>query len=541
MAGRKLLAAKEAAIRFTLRLAESLSSVGVASFSIDASRDVEPTDDYRSVVRGISAAQSGGGTNLVAAVSAGLDMIAASGGGVPRVIVLLSDGQHSDNTVGISEIWAPVQEIRRQGIDLFTVGLGDGADGVTLSAIASGRGKYYASPNERELAAIYSDIAGIVSERRQLFREATVTDVVPDNMAYQTGSADPPPTTYNPDTRTITWVLRDVREPGLHLSYDLFPLVPGRWPTNREAHVDYVDVNGDTGRLAFPVPHVRVVAPTPLPTSSPSATSSATATWTPSASPTATATGSPTATASATASFTSSATPTLTPSDTPTASPTYVPTRRPPPRLYLPLLLREKCPPEDLFADIVLVVDASTSMKEITQDGRRKIDTAVDAVRAFLDGLRLKPGQDQASIIVFNSTATRLQGLTSDCTRLEAALERIALARQSRVDLAIDRATVELLARGRPDQMQAMVVLSDGRANPVPGDVAVAAARAAQGEGIAVYVVGMGPSLDERVLRLMASGADQYFPAPDPLMIRTIYADLSRRVPCPASAYWGRR
>jgi electron transfer flavoprotein alpha/beta subunit len=86
-----------------------------------------------------------------------------------------------------------------------------------------------------------------------------------------------------------------------------------------------------------------------------------------------------------------------------------------------------------------------------------------------------------------------------------------------------------------------MVVLSDGKANPVSGDEAVAAARRAQLEGITVYVVGMGPSMDERVLRQMASGPERYYPAPDPLLVRAIYQDLTKRVPCPSEAYWGRR
>ena len=86
-----------------------------------------------------------------------------------------------------------------------------------------------------------------------------------------------------------------------------------------------------------------------------------------------------------------------------------------------------------------------------------------------------------------------------------------------------------------------MIVLSDGKVNPVTRDRPGVAAEQARRAGGTVYVVGMGPSMDEPVLQEMASGSERYFPAPDPLLIRAIYADLTTRVPCPADAYWGRR
>lgn len=42
-----------------------------------------------------------------------------------------------------------------------------------------------------------------------------------------------------------------------------------------------------------------------------------------------------------------------------------------------------------------------------------------------------------------------------------------------------------------------------------------------------VCVVGMGPFMDEQVLREMAGQAERFFPAPSPHLIRAVYSDMS--------------
>lgn len=180
-------------------------------------------------------------------------------------------------------------------------------------------------------------------------------------------------------------------------------------------------------------------------------------------------------------------------------------------------------------------------MRELTVDRRQKVDVAIEAAEVFIDGLRLSPGQDRVAVVTFNEEASTLHRLTDDPLLAKESLNRLRIEAHSRVDLGIARATVELIARGRPAHVRAMVVLSDGKVNQVGADAPGIAARQAQLADITVYVVGMGPSMDERVLREMASGDERYFAAPEPLLIRAIYADLTTRVPCPADAYWGRR
>ncbi len=120
--------------------------------------------------------------------------------------------------------------------------------------------------------------------------------------------------------------------------------------------------------------------PTPIPTDtarpSTSPTDTATPTYTPSATPSITATSSATSTATATLS--------------PTRSPTPTPALA-----YRPLLLRERCLPEQRRLDVVLVLDASLSMLEPAGQeappaaAASKLDAARAAALAFLDALHL--------------------------------------------------------------------------------------------------------------------------------------------------------
>jgi len=107
----------------------------------------------------------------------------------------------------------------------------------------------------------------------------------------------------------------------------------------------------------------------------------------------------PTATPSPTPTSTPRATPTSVPSNTPTAP-------SPPSPIFLPIALHESCEEINVHADVVLVLDLSTSMQRPTRSGRTKLDWAQGAARAFLEFLDFTPneqaGRDQVAIVGFN-------------------------------------------------------------------------------------------------------------------------------------------
>jgi len=290
----------------------------------------------------------------------------------------------------------------------------------------------------------------------------------------------------------------------------------------------------------------REIGPSPTPTLTPTVTPTPTITPTPSNTPT------PTTTASATA------TPTVTPSSTATPSSTSTPTAtRVPKPIYLPLALHERCEPGQQRIDVALVLDASTSMADPTRGGRPKIEAAIEAASAFLDLLALDDdagsgtpgggtpslGGDQAAIVAFNADAWILAPLTDDRTVLDAALEAVALAPQTRLDRAVAVGAEALAdpARRRSGNQPVLVLLTDGRANPVPIESAVAEAEAAKAAGVTVFTIGLGEDLDADGLAAMASTAGGFLRAPDAEDLAGAYAQVARSIPCPASAWWGGR
>ena len=238
---------------------------------------------------------------------------------------------------------------------------------------------------------------------------------------------------------------------------------------------------------------------------------------------------------------------------------------RPPAPAYLPLLLRERCLPEQRRVDVVWVLDASLSMLEPAGGeappaaARSKLDAARDAARAFLDALRLAPGSgpgqgpdpapgqgeadgDQAAIVAFNSAATLLSPLSADRAALDAALGAIAPGPQTCIVCGVDAAAQELAsARHRAGSAAVLVLLTDGRSNPQPPAQAVARAQAAKAAGVRIYTIGLGADLDEAALREMASEDDGYRHAPSAAELAGIYRGIAVDIPCPAGAFWAGR
>lgn len=261
---------------------------------------------------------------------------------------------------------------------------------------------------------------------------------------------------------------------------------------------------------------------------------------------------------------TSSPSPSLTPSPSPsrvataTSSPTpnavstatASPTRRPATHtpvigdIYLPLALHESCDPTQVRIDVALVIDASSSMREPASPGSAttKLEAATAAVGTLLDVLALDEG-DQAAIVSFNSDAWLNAPLTADRDELEEALASIEPGQQTRIDQGLEVATVALLdgATRDPDNKPVLVLLTDGRANPVPVEVAVGVATGAKAQDITIFTIGLGDDVEAEALRQMASEPSFFLQAPRATELDGAYQEVARSIPCPPSAYWGGR
>ncbi|MCC7018756.1 MAG: VWA domain-containing protein [Ardenticatenales bacterium] len=102
------------------------------------------------------------------------------------------------------------------------------------------------------------DALRVYRDETRQFASLTVTDEVPANLRYVPDSAVPS-AVWDAAARTLTWQLGP-QPPGapVTLSFRAVPLEVGEHPTNVKADVTWLDGRGASGRLAFPVPRVRV-------------------------------------------------------------------------------------------------------------------------------------------------------------------------------------------------------------------------------------------------------------------------------------------
>jgi uncharacterized protein YegL len=469
--------------------------MGILVYSSIANVETEVTDKAALAVRAITSvtpASRGRGNDYVALRTA-KDLFTGGPNRNKVLIVVSPFGTGNDAILDLAD------EMKADGITILAVN----GDSPTVSS--------------ELLAGIDVEPFGAGTARpalRRLFRRlrppslvatGVVTDVLPANMDYVAGSANPP-AAWDAARRMLTWDLSGWPEgPAFRASVDVRPREEGRWPTNVEAGADVVDGWGNAASVRFPVPYVNVYGEPP-----PSATPRPTRTPTP----------------------TSTVVPTREPTPAPTSEPGTV---------YLPIVLRtEGCKRETRHADAVVVLDTSGSMSApTTPGGPLKIDAARDAARAFLE--QLEEGRDQAALVQFNGSAEVLAPLGAPSAAL-TALGALTQASGTRLDRALEAAAAELASPGRdPRNNAVLVLLTDGEPNGVTADEVRAVATqvkadfAGGGPGggeLLLFTIGLGSAVDEALLRDVATKPAWYFAAPDTADLERIYGQIAFEIPC---------
>jgi len=95
--------------------------------------------------------------------------------------------------------------------------------------------------------------------------------------------------------------------------------------------------------------------------------------------------------------------------------------------------------------------------------------------------------------------------------------------------------------RRRPGNKPVMIVLTDGLANPVGPEVAVAEAQSAKADDITIFTIGLGDELDVWALAAMASKTTYFYRVFDAEDLAAIYLSIAVEIPCPAGRFWGGR
>ncbi|MFN8422869.1 MAG: vWA domain-containing protein [Anaerolineae bacterium] len=214
------------------------------------------------------------------------------------------------------------------------------------------------------------------------------------------------------------------------------------------------------------------------------------------------------------------------------------------------------CDPEEVHADIVLILDMSTSMFRQTRGGRTKMAAAVAAAHSFVGLLDLERDgwgrQDQLGVVGFNDNAWTAVGLGDDGSAIASAIDGLPAraAEGTRLDLALRQGQAVMAAGPRLSTNQPVIVLmTDGLPNRVPFGAGssepdcptqectvLRAAADVKAAGTRLFTIGLGEGEDvlRGLLEQVATTTEDYFFAPDGEDLAAIYGRVAGRIQaCP--------
>lgn len=471
----------------------SRSQIGVVVFHNFAEILTELTSDAATIVDASKRFFPRQGHNVTMGLRAGHQMLlraraAAPAPGVTEVVVLMAAGAN-DN--GPDELLAEAAKVKADGILVVTIGAGGGADYDTLEAMASAPTFFFTETIGARFPSLFREVIAALSTVKLI--GAQVTDTLSSSLTYVWGTGIPAPRVRGAD---LAWRYAIWPPEGIRITYRALCTVLGRYPAGVRAEAVLEFDRGAPETFVFPLPEIDCVPP---PTETPTPSLTPTITSTPTTSPTATA----------------------------TIPPTPTPMLRP---AYLPVTWNGHCLPAFRRADVVLLLDTSSSMLEPAAGGEAKLQLALDAASAFVDALALPA--DQAAVVTFNNRADVLKGLSGNRVGLQIALSYLfgAVRYGSRIDLGIATAADILAGPDRdPANTPVIILLTDGLGEP---ERARAAAAAARSGGLTIYAVGLGATVDGELMADLAGNPEHYFASPDGANLQRIYLDIARATGC---------
>jgi len=161
----KLDAAIEAAEEL-VRLLKPLDQATVVGFNRTATLATQLTDNKNRVVIALRAlpGTQAVGTSLYRGLDSGYQELMSERRRTENdpSIVLVTDGYHNDPEYSTDDVRNLAAQIRADGIQIVTVGLGDQVDEELLKDVAGSDDLYFAAPDAEELTEIYRSIAELI-------------------------------------------------------------------------------------------------------------------------------------------------------------------------------------------------------------------------------------------------------------------------------------------------------------------------------------------------------------------------------------------
>lgn len=185
----------------------------------------------------------------------------------------------------------------------------------------------------------------------------------------------------------------------------------------------------------------------------------------------------------------------------------------------IPILTRK-----GVLLDVLLLIDGSQTMgHRIMGDDQDKLQYAKDANCVFID--LCDNSTDRLGVIPFATTTHTVQGLTSDFEWLKFKLSNLAPSGQTDIAQGLSLANKEFALHARTDATRCIIMVTDGKSAWEP---AILEAGYARGNGTRLYTIGIGSSVDEKLLTEI--GSEGYFYAPSGRDLEFIYRVIAREL-----------
>ncbi|SFM67179.1 VWA domain-containing protein [Methanolobus profundi] len=177
--------------------------------------------------------------------------------------------------------------------------------------------------------------------------------------------------------------------------------------------------------------------------------------------------------------------------------------------------------------DVVLVLDRSGSMSGTA------LSDAKEAAKGFADNL---VSNSEVGVVSFSTTSSVDLGMTlmnayANRTPVHNAIDSLVAGGYTAMGEGMGDANDMLINDGRSDTTKVMVVLTDGETNTGDDQDGEEAIEFANDNKITIYTIGLGSSLDEALLRHIASETGgAYYNAPDSSDLDEIYNSIAQEI-----------
>lgn len=168
----KLSKAKEAAKLFVDKLKNNnvKTKIGMVKFSDSANLDKPFGTDWTGIKTSIDALKANGETCAACGLKKAKDEITSKHeSGVKDVVIFLTDGKANNTLAGKRDATAAKEEavqqanqLRQQGVIIYSIGLGPEVQPDFLKQVAGDDSRYFSSPTTDQLNQIYNDIAKLI-------------------------------------------------------------------------------------------------------------------------------------------------------------------------------------------------------------------------------------------------------------------------------------------------------------------------------------------------------------------------------------------